>query len=103
MRTNGCAAARSSRSSESDKWTPRLFPADGVDLVDDDITNGGKDHSRLLRRQHQIQRFGVVIRMSGGMLEDRRPFGLCRIPYETALRSFARRIDCAAASSWNSL
>ena len=56
-----------------------LVPADGVDLVDDDITNGGKDHSRLLRRQHQIQRFGRRDQNVGRMLEDRRPFGLCRI------------------------
>ena len=56
-----------------------LVSADGMNFIQDDIANRRENFSRLLRGEHEIERFGRCDEDVRRMLQDRRPLGLCCI------------------------
>jgi hypothetical protein len=59
---------RRSRSSDSARCAPRAAADHRVNLVDDDGAHRGQHLPAARRREQQIERFGVVTRMCGGVL-----------------------------------
>lgn len=57
-----------------------LVPAQGVDLVDDDVLDRPEHRARPGGRQHEVKRFGSCDEYVGGMLLHRGPARLRRVP-----------------------